>query len=83
MVHLHGEGRTMAVIDTLFNNRFDLQPATRDKLRRDFSAAAWKWYNEHAEDTVFSRRILFFTIHIKVKDCFDIFVQLFGPQPLL
>lgn len=49
------------------------------KIRDDINKGFWKWYDEHADDEVFSISLLI--IHIKkirVKDLHRFFILLFG-----
>lgn len=41
----------------------------------------WKWYHRHANDMILKRKILIFSVTIRVRDLHPLFVQLFGPEP--
>lgn len=41
----------------------------------------WKWFHEHENDLILKRKILIFSVTIKVKDLRVLFEQLFGPEP--
>ncbi|MCP1392618.1 MAG: hypothetical protein J5I35_07650 [Methanothrix harundinacea] len=40
----------------------------------------WNWYEENAERVIFSARILFWTIRVRVKDILFIVEELFGKR---
>lgn len=46
----------------------------------DIAAHFWKWFRAHEGDSVVHRRILFFTLTIRVRDLRFLFEQLFGPE---
>ena len=41
----------------------------------------WDWYFRHANDMILKRKILIFSVTIRVRDLHVLFVQLFGPEP--
>ena len=41
----------------------------------------WGWYHDHANDMIVKRKILVFSVTIRVRDLHPLFVQLFGPEP--
>jgi hypothetical protein len=41
----------------------------------------WKWYHKHANDLIVKRKILIFSVTIRVRDLRVLFEQLFGPEP--
>jgi hypothetical protein len=49
---------------------------TFDQWRRRFARQAWEWYDAHAADVVFSRRILLVsTVTVRVRDLRPLLVQ--------
>lgn len=52
------------------------------KLRAVFAVFFWQWWIDHQRDTIIKRKILFFSLTLKVRDLFPIFVALFGQNPL-
>lgn len=42
----------------------------------------WRWFQNNREDTLVKRRILIFSVTIKVKDLRPLFVSLFGEPPI-
>lgn len=41
----------------------------------------WQWYHDHADDMIIKRKIVIFSVTIRVRDLYPLFVQLFGPEP--
>lgn len=41
----------------------------------------WGWFLRHSDDVIIKRKILFFSVTIRVRDLHALFVQLFGPEP--
>ena len=41
----------------------------------------WKWYHKHANDMILKRKIVIFSVTIRVRDLRVLFEQLFGPEP--
>lgn len=41
----------------------------------------WGWYRRHLDDMIVKRKVLIFSITIRVRDLYPLFVQLFGPEP--
>lgn len=72
----------MAWVDEVrFNTRAGVRAAEYVAIRQEFVDAFWKWYHEHDEDVVVSRRVLFFKIELRVWDMLPVFERLFGPKP--
>lgn len=42
----------------------------------------WGWYLRHTDDVIVKRKILFFSVTIRVRDLHALFVQLFGPETI-
>ena len=40
----------------------------------------WEWYHHHADDTIIRRKILVFSVTIRVHDLRPLFVMLFGEE---
>lgn len=40
----------------------------------------WNWYHLHLDDTIVKRKIVFFTLTVKVRDLRPLFVSLFGEE---
>lgn len=40
----------------------------------------WGWFHDHSEDMILKRKIFFFSVTIRVRDLYPLFVQLFGPE---
>lgn len=56
--------------------------AIREVVRSELGRHFWRWYEEHARTVLLSRKILFFSVHIRVSDLRGLFVTLFGERPL-
>lgn len=41
----------------------------------------WEWYEAHKDDTIIKRKVIIFSLTIKVKDLRELFVMLFGNPP--
>lgn len=41
----------------------------------------WRWYHRHSNDMILKRKVLIFSVTIRVRDLNVLFVQLFGPEP--
>jgi hypothetical protein len=41
----------------------------------------WRWYFSHRRDVLIKRKILVFSVTIRVEDLRHLFVSLFGEQP--
>ena len=52
------------------------------RLRVVLALFFWRWYVDHQKDQIVSTKILFFRVTILVRDCFALFLMLFGPNPL-
>lgn len=52
------------------------------KLRAVLGVYFWQWFIDHQRDTIIKRKFLFFSVTLKVRDLFPIFVALFGNNPL-
>lgn len=48
---------------------------------RSIAAVCWNWYHAHADDTVVKRKVLVFSVTIRVRDLEGVFFLLFGPDP--
>lgn len=44
------------------------------------SAVFWEWYRTHSEDIIVKRKVLFFSVTIRVKDLRALFEALFGSE---
>lgn len=45
--------------------------------------AFWKWFAEHKNDVLLERKVLFFSLKIRVNDLRTLFTELFGYPPAL
>ncbi len=54
----------------------ELTPVQRAAL----SAVFWEWYRTHSEDVIVKRKVIFFTVTIRVRDLHPLFESLFGPE---
>lgn len=41
----------------------------------------WRWYHEHRRDVIIKRKVIIFSVTIRVEDLRPLFVSLFGEQP--
>jgi hypothetical protein len=48
-----------------------------DNIRQAF----WRWYDAHSEDVILKKRILFWTVELRVKHLRFLFERLFGQHP--
>ena len=49
----------------------------KDMLNR----TAWVWIRDNKERVIFSKRLWFFNVTIRVKDLVPLFREMFGPPP--
>jgi hypothetical protein len=54
----------------------DLTPVQRVAL----AAVFWEWYRKHSEDVIVKRKVIVFTVTIRVHDLRPLFEALFGPE---
>lgn len=40
----------------------------------------WEWYHNHADTVLFKRKVLLFSVTIRVRDLRPLFVMLFGEE---
>lgn len=55
-----------------------------DVLRRALDQAkvqGWRWYEENEDRVLYARKLLFWTVSIRVHDLRFVFEELFGEQP--
>jgi hypothetical protein len=48
-----------------------------DPIREVF----WRWYDEHSEDVILKKRILLWTVELRVKHLRFLFEKFFGQHP--
>ena len=56
----------------------DISAATRQGILNDIEAWVRTWYDSHKNTVLFKKRILLWTIEIKIKDCVGILRVIFG-----
>jgi hypothetical protein len=73
----------MAMLDEAMVNVPNVAPAdlSIDAIREAIAAQAWGWWYVHQDDVIVSRKVLFWTVSIRVRDLHGLFVRLFGEQP--
>lgn len=49
-------------------------------LRQLLGKAVWAWYREHADDKIFSKRILFVSVTLRVRDVRFLIERIAGPE---
>lgn len=69
----------MAQLDEWQPDSF-LPPAAVDAVREDLRGFFWRWYEEHRDDVLVRRRVLFWTLVIRVRDLEFLFEMLFGSK---
>jgi len=52
------------------------------KIRAILAVFFWQWYIDHQRDVLVKRKLVFFSVTLKVRDLFPLFVLLFGNNPL-
>lgn len=48
--------------------------------RAALAAVFWEWYRAHSDDVIVKRKIVVFSVTIRVKDLRGLFVMLFGEE---
>lgn len=41
----------------------------------------WEWYHNHRDTVLLKRKVFLFSVTIRVRDLYELFVQLFGDEP--
>lgn len=70
----------MAVLDTAIDGAV-LPPSMTERLREQLAQQAWIWFWEHHNRVVIRRRILFFSLEVRLADFRWAMVELFGESP--
>lgn len=52
----------------------------RTTLMEVLATYFWQWFRAHAEDKIASRKILFISLSVRVRDLRGLFLSLFGPE---
>lgn len=73
----------MAALHELDLSRAQTQTNVDIKLLLPFVGAAfWGWLVPRWDDVILKKRIVFFSVTLRVRDCYGVFVKLFGPPPV-
>ncbi len=59
----------------------DVAVTARPEMPSDIKAWFWKWFDQHQEDIILRKKILAFTVKVRVKDGRRFFEAIFGRHP--
>lgn len=54
----------------------------KNRLLDEVKRAGWRWYEANADRVLYQRKVLFWTLSLRVRDLRWIFEELFDPEPL-
>ena len=66
-----------SLINAGIPEKFRGQETIAAKVLDESESRIWHWLNEHRHDVIYEKKILFWTIKIKVHDLFNLFDTLF------
>lgn len=69
----------MAMLDeAIISVPMGAQDISIDDIKAAIARQAWGWFYTHQEDVVFDRKVLFWTVKVRIRDLYPVFVRLFG-----
>lgn len=53
----------------------------KERVLGEVKKAGWRWYEANADRVLYTQRVLFWTINLRLRDLRFLFVELFDPEP--
>lgn len=73
----------MAYIDEMQELTAPVVTETSGRIIKSVLAkAAWSFYRQYSEQVILTKKFVFFTFKLKVRDLRGAFEQIFGPEPV-
>ncbi len=68
------------ITDQIDFNGFQVDPTLKSHILFEVDKAIWAWFNLNSDKVIISKRIIFFTLTLKVKDLRFFIEEIAGPE---
>lgn len=52
----------------------------KDIVRQMMNQAVWAWFNDHKDDVIFTKKVFFFSVTLRVRDIRLVIERIAGPE---